>query len=151
MVVVERHVPFRGQPSSRRKLFLKKPERSTGRATKAIDCLIRISHREKYFAFAGQLSEDLDLSKIDVLEFVGEDEPGTPAFAIKKFRIPLQHRMGVSNHVAERAEVILAQHALDRGKHAGNFLQRPMTSSSDKSSASFDLLTRGTLTSPRSS
>ncbi len=43
----------------------------------------------------------------------------------QQFRILRQQRVRMSDHVTEGAEIVLAQHALDRGKYAGDFLASP--------------------------
>ena len=106
-------------------MLLKESECGTGRATEAIDGLVRVSHGKDVAFFSRQFLENLDLSKIDVLEFVRQDEAGAPALDRKQFGILLEQGMRLGDHVAEGAQIILLQHALDRGKYAGDFPATP--------------------------
>ena len=106
-------------------MSLKKFERSAGRASKTVDALIGIAHCENILGVAGQLLQDFYLSEVRILKFVYQNEFGAGSFSFQQRRIFRKKLMGPLDHVAEGAEIVLAQHALDRFKDELNFVAAP--------------------------
>jgi len=97
---------------------LKQNERRAGGSAETIDRLIRISHGKDVAVFPRQPLQDFYLGEVHVLKLVHQDEP---AARPQRRAIVRQQAMSVCDHVPERAQVVFPQHALHRGKHAGDF------------------------------
>ena len=90
-------------------------------SAKTVNGLVGIAHGEDVSFRAGEASEDLDLGEVGVLEFVGQDEAGPGARLGQTFVVVLQQIVGADDHVAEGAQILFPQPALQRGEYAGDF------------------------------
>ena len=93
-----------------------------GRSAETIDGLIGIADREHVPSFSGQLLDDLHLGEIGILKLVDQDEAGMLPLSGQHLRIAVQQFVGMRDHLAEGAQVVLSQHALDGSEHPGDLL-----------------------------
>ena len=89
------------------------------RAAKLVDRLIGIAHGKDVGLGPGKQRENLDLRKIRILKFIDQQKAGAAAFFLEQGGIVLQQMIGLRDHVAEGAQVFLAQHALPRWRRRG--------------------------------
>ena len=113
---------FQSHHCGTREIVLKKRECRAGGAAKTVDGLVGIADGEDVLGVARQVLENLDLGEVGVLEFVDQDEAGVLAFAGQQCGVAAQQGVSVGDHVAEGAEVLFAEHALDLGEDAGDFV-----------------------------
>ena len=93
---------------------LKKGKSSARRSAESIDRLIRVSHRE-YVAFTPrQLLQNSDLREICILKFIDQNETRALTFPSQQFGVACEQCMSTRDHVAERTQVLVAEHRFDR-------------------------------------
>ena len=81
-------------------------ESSTRGSAKSVNGLVGISDGEDVPFAAGEPGKNLDLGEIGVLEFVDQDEPGAGTGLSQPLPVTVQQRVGASDHVTERAQVL---------------------------------------------
>ena len=101
--------------------MLKKRKRRAGCAPKFINGLIRIADSKHIAFLTGEAFQNFGLGEVRILKLINQNEPGSSLFLSEQLRISPKQCVSSRNHVAEGAEVICFQHALDGSEYAADF------------------------------
>ena len=78
-------------------------KRRAGRATKAVNGLIRVANGEDVRFGSRQRRQNLDLREVGILKFVHQNEAGARSFGSQQFFVAPEQFVSPRNHMAECA------------------------------------------------